>query len=288
MNRIFTIALAGNPNSGKTSIFNSLTDTRQHVGNYPGVTVERKEGTCRHDGMLIRVVDLPGTYSLTAYSIEEVVARNFIIDEQPDVVIDILDVSNLERNLYLAVQLMELGIPLVLAFNMSDVARNRGIEFDLNKLASLLNCTIVPTVGHKGIGMDALLEAAVVQWETRSNGRAITLDYGREIEGERDHITSLLHEKSIDLDGWELSWVALKLLEHDAELHKKITDPEIKHTVNESIQRIEKQLGEPPEIAIADHRYGFISGVYQECVRSTVEQRQHLSERIDAIMRCAL
>ena len=147
--KTISLALAGNPNSGKTTIFNNLTGARQHVGNYPGVTVERKEGTARSGGHEVRVVDLPGTYSLTAYSIEEVVARNFIINEKPDVVVDVVDASNLERNLYLAVQFMELLAPLVLAFNMSDVAKQRGFKFDLELLSRLLGAPIVPTVGHK-------------------------------------------------------------------------------------------------------------------------------------------
>jgi small GTP-binding protein len=126
--RPITVALAGNPNSGKTTIFNALTGARQHVGNYPGVTVERKEGRLRHAGHTINVVDLPGTYSLTAYSAEELVTRRFLIEERPDVVVDIVDASNLERNLYLAVQFIELGVPLILALNMSDLAEPRGGE----------------------------------------------------------------------------------------------------------------------------------------------------------------
>lgn len=159
--RPMTVALAGNPNSGKTTIFNALTGARQHVGNYPGVTVEMKEGVCRHGPTKITVVDLPGTYSLTAYSAEERVARDFIVHDHPDVVVDILDAGNLERNLYLAVQIMELGVPVVLALNMWDVAQQRGLEFDLERLQGLLGARIVTTVGHKGTGKDDLLAAAV-------------------------------------------------------------------------------------------------------------------------------
>ena len=125
-----TIALTGNPNSGKTTIFNNLTGTRQHVGNWPGVTVEKKVGTVIHNGHRLRVVDLPGTYSLTAYSIEEIVARRFLVDSKPDVVVDIVDASNLERNLYLATQLIEMGVKLILALNMADVAQARGHQID--------------------------------------------------------------------------------------------------------------------------------------------------------------
>src|SRR4030042_1841203 len=141
-----TIAIAGNPNSGKTSIFNMLTGAHQHTGNYPGVTVEKREGLCKYKDYEITVVDLPGTYSLSAYSTEELVARNFIIEEQPDVVVDIIDSSNIERNLYLATQLIELNVPLVLAFNMSDIAEQRGLSFDIEQLSRLLEAKTRNTV----------------------------------------------------------------------------------------------------------------------------------------------
>jgi len=134
MSTLLTIALAGNPNTGKTTLFNGITGARQHVGNYPGVTVEKKEGYCDHNGISLRVVDLPGTYSLTAYSLEEVVARDFLVQERPGVTIDIVDASNLERNLYLALQILELGIPAVIALNMIDVAESRGMRINADKL----------------------------------------------------------------------------------------------------------------------------------------------------------
>jgi len=141
------IALAGNPNSGKTSVFNAITGAHQKVGNYPGVTVEKKQGICRWGDHEIHVVDLPGIYSLTPHSDEEVVARNFLFFEKPDAVVAVIDSSNLERNLYLAIQLKELGIPLVLCFNMIDVARGRGYEIDIDRLARRLGAPIVPTSG---------------------------------------------------------------------------------------------------------------------------------------------
>jgi len=134
------IALAGNPNSGKTTVFNNLTGARQHVGNWPGVTVEKKEGSCSSEGYNIRVVDLPGVYSLTAYSPDEVVARNFIIDEKPDVVIDIVDASNLERNLYLAVQIMEMEVPLIIALNMMDEVESRKYKIDIKTISQEMGC----------------------------------------------------------------------------------------------------------------------------------------------------
>ena len=155
-----TIALAGNPNAGKSTVFNALTGLHQHVGNWPGKTVEKKEGTCRRDGMTINVVDLPGTYSLAAYSPEEIVARDYILHEQPDVVVCVIDATNLERNLYLTVQILELGVPAVLALNMVDMARKHGIDIDLGKLSQLLgNIPIVQTAASRGEGIDELLSA---------------------------------------------------------------------------------------------------------------------------------
>ena len=176
------VALAGNPNSGKTCIFNMLTGARQHVGNYPGVTVEKKEGLCRDADYEMTMVDLPGTYSLTAYSVEELVARNFIIDDQPDVVVDIIDSSNIERNLYLATQLIEMNAPLILAFNMSDVAEQRGLRFDIEQLSRLLGAPIVRTVGNKAKGKAELLEAIRQVVEQERGRHPHIVHYGNEIE----------------------------------------------------------------------------------------------------------
>jgi len=307
MNKKIAVALAGNPNSGKTTIFNELTGAHQHVGNYPGVTVERKEGFRRHGDAELQIVDLPGTYSLTAYSVEELVARNFIINEKPDVVVDILDASNLERNLYLAVQLMELGVPLVLAFNMSDMAKARGYEFDIQKFERFFGARIVPTVGHKGTGMMELLDAILItategapkvgpNGEEPSAGilssktslrgphhQGPAINYGREVEEEIAKIESLIKADGSVTATYDSRWVALKLLENDNELRATVTSPEVNHQIERSISRIEKVLGESPETAIAGARYGFISGACQEAVRSTIEIRHTLSDWIDSI-----
>jgi len=162
MAKNFTIALTGNPNSVKSTVFNALTGSRQHVGNWPGKTVEKKEGLCKRNGDEIQVVDLPGTYSLTAYSLEEVITRDYILEEEPDVVIDVVDAANLERNLYLAIQLLELGANLVIALNMSDIADARGLRINTQKLSQGLKGTpVVRTVASKGEGVDRLLHAAV-------------------------------------------------------------------------------------------------------------------------------
>ena len=192
----FVVALAGNPNSGKTTVFNSLTGSHQRVGNYPGVTVERKEGRLCHHGHAITIVDLPGTYSLTAYSTEELAARDFLIDERPDVVVDIVDASNLERNLYLATQLIELGIPLILAFNMSDVAEARGCHADTSLLSRLLGVPIVRTVGHKSGGMTELKNALVAVADAGWIRQAAAISYHPAIEREIAAIVSLFDKCS--------------------------------------------------------------------------------------------
>lgn len=156
-----TIALAGNPNAGKSTLFNALTGARQHVGNWPGKTVEKKEGIWQHGGQEYEVVDLPGTYSLTAYSLEEVIARDYIVDEKPDVVVTVVDSANLERNLYLVVQILEMGAKVVVALNMSDLAESRGIKIDVPKLAQALGAPVVPTVASKGQGLDQLKKTIV-------------------------------------------------------------------------------------------------------------------------------
>jgi ferrous iron transport protein B len=279
-----TVALAGNPNSGKTTIFNNLTGARQHVGNYPGVTVEKKEGTCRVDGTEMRVVDLPGTYSLSAYSIEEVVTRNFIIDEEPDVVVDILDASNLERNLYLAVQLMELEVPLVLGLNMADMAEKRGIQFDLEHLSKLLGAPIVPMVGRENKGTPELLDAIIEVANNRDNFEPVHLDYGRDIEKELDRVASIVGNNSNIAGRYGARWLAIKLIEGDEEITGRIRSEEVHETVRSATRHIESIFGDSPEIIIADRRYGVVSGACKETVRSTIESRHTLSDQADVIL----
>ena len=155
----YCIALAGNPNCGKSTIFNALTGSRQHVGNWPGKTVEKKEGIFREGDMEINIVDLPGTYSLTAFSMEEIIARDFLIDEHPDAVVAVLDAANLERNLYLAVQVLELGVPMIAALNMCDIAASRGIKIDAAKLSQALHAPVIPMTASRGEGIRQLIDA---------------------------------------------------------------------------------------------------------------------------------
>jgi ferrous iron transport protein B len=173
MSGLLTLALAGNPNAGKTSIFNALTGSRQHVGNWPGKTVARNEGTFRHGDVVGRLVDLPGTYSLSALSPEEIIARDYLLSGEPNAIVNVVDATNLERNLYLTAQLLELGLPLVVALNVSDSARAQGIRIDLPRLSVLLGrAPVVETVGHRARGLEELVEAALGLVGT---GRALRL-----------------------------------------------------------------------------------------------------------------
>jgi ferrous iron transport protein B len=282
--RPLTVALAGNPNSGKTTIFNRLTGARQHVGNYPGVTVEKVQGDCTHKGVRMHVVDLPGTYSLTAYSVEELVARDFIIEGKPDVVVDIVDSSNLERNLYLATQLMELDAPLVLAFNMSDSAKARGFEFDIEALSRLLGVPIVLTIGHKGTGMDELLDTVIDVAGKGARPASELIQYGAEIEEEIAKLLPLVEGDTALADTGRSRWVALKLLENDKEVLDKMQSQPLLEAVSASTAHLERVLGDSPEIVVADRRYGFISGACQETVRSTVEARHYFSDQVDNVL----
>jgi ferrous iron transport protein B len=209
-----TVALAGNPNSGKTSVFNMLTGASHHVANYPGTTVETVQGTCTHGDFRIVFVDLPGAYGLTTFSAEELVARNFVIDEKPDVVVNVIDTSNLERNLYLTTQLIELGVPIVLAFNMSDVAEQRGIVFDIARLSELLEAPIVRTVASKTKGRIALLDAIVAVANASRKPRTHHITYGDEIENALNQIEPLVRSEQPALAvKYGSHWVALKLIE---------------------------------------------------------------------------
>lgn len=280
-----TVALAGNPNSGKSSVFNMLTGARQHVGNYPGVTVEKKEGVCTHGDTQMAVVDLPGTYSLTAYSTEELIARNYILEQTPDVVVDVVDASNLERNLYLATQVMEMNVPLVLAFNMSDLARRRGLEFDLDQLSKLLGARIVPTVGNKGQGRTALLEAIVETARDAGAERRHRVYYGGEIEEELTRIQEEIDKSERQLaHKYGSRWVAVKLLEQDDDVIAKVQHRETLEIVGRSAEHLRSIFGDEPEIVMADRRYGFISGACQETIRSSVERRHDVSDTIDAVV----
>ncbi|MBL7215145.1 MAG: ferrous iron transport protein B [Phycisphaerae bacterium] len=277
------VGLAGNPNSGKTTVFNALTGTRHHVANYPGVTVEKKEGRCRHQDAMVHVVDLPGTYSLTAYSTEELIARHFMFDEHPDVVVDILDASNLERHLYLATQLMEMQVPLILVFNMSDVAKSKGLEFDIKQMEILLGVRIVPMVASKKKGVHELLD--VILEVAGQKSKTLKVHYGAEIEEELTKIEALLGRSNETFHAkYPIRWVAIKLLEADTEVSGWVQNVAVQRQVSASREHLNTIFGDRADILIADRRYGFISGACQETIKDTVQIRHDVSDKIDAVL----
>ncbi|MGO9118184.1 MAG: ferrous iron transport protein B [Desulfomonilaceae bacterium] len=289
MMKKITVALAGNPNAGKTTIFNALTGARQHVGNWPGVTVEKKEGIIKHAGHEIHVIDLPGTYSLTAYSLEELIARNFIVESRPDVVVDVVDASNLQRNLYLAAQLMEMGAKLVIALNMIDVAHGRSITIDHKKLSELLGVAVIPTNGKKGMGIEELLQSAIEAADSESDSDyRRTINYGTEIEEELDNIEKQLGPGEAILNGLSRRWLAIKLLEGDSDIVKKIEKipglDQISKQVEESRKHLTAIFADSPEILLTDARYGFASGAVRRAVEQGATDRVHLSEAIDRML----
>lgn len=277
------IALAGNPNCGKTTMFNNITGAKQHVGNYAGVTVEKKEGYTKFDGHELLFIDLPGTYSLTARSLDELVARNVIVNDNPDVIVNVLDASNLERNLYLAAQLVELEKPMVIALNMADVAEDMGIKYDLKKMAEMTGATIVSTVGRTNIGTKELLEATVsVAASQKAPG--VTINYGDLLEGK---ISELVEElKQAGTVTYPLRWVAVKLLEKDADVIGKVMRFENTETVIEKAKAIREEIKDQVDLDVVfqEYRHRFAVEVYNACLTQAPTQLKTRSDRYDKIL----
>lgn len=277
------IALAGNPNCGKTTMFNNITGAKQHVGNYAGVTVEKKEGYKKFDGHELLFIDLPGTYSLTARSLDELVARNVIVNDNPDVIVNVLDASNLERNLYLAAQLLELEKPMVIALNMSDVAEDMGIKYDLKKMAEMTGATIVSTVGRTNIGTKDLLEATVsVAASQKAPG--VTINYGDLLEGK---ISELVEElKQAGTVTYPLRWVAVKLLEKDADVIGKVMRFENTEAVIEKAKAIREEIKDQVDLDVVfqEYRHRFAVEVYNTCLTQAPTQLETRSDRYDKIL----
>ena len=232
------VALIGNPNVGKTELFNRLTGLRQHVGNWPGVTVEKKVGKCMYKGVELEIVDLPGTYSLTAHSIDELIARDYIVEEKPDVVIDIVDGTNLERNLYLTLLLLELEANVVLALNQWDMVNERGIEIDVDKLSELLGIPVVPTVATTGEGVEALKEAVLNAARENERGkRKIVMGYGEDVEAAIKRVDGVIAKDANLSEKYPSRWLAIKALEHDDAVLKRMADRPYWHEIKELLSQ---------------------------------------------------
>ncbi len=289
-NKELTIVLAGNPNSGKTSIFNTITGGHQKVANFPGVTVDRRDGRKIYNGYEIKLIDLPGCYSLTAFSPDEKVARDFIINEKPDIIINVIDSGSLERGLYLTVQLIEMGVDVVIDLNMWDEALDSGIEIDHDKLSKLLGMPVVKTIGNRGQGIEALLDASISLRESQNKThRHPPISYGSLLD---DTVADL--SKQVSLCGTckacpNPRWLAVKLLEGDSEIKKQYLDEgdssaQLERTLEGHIGHLKKTANQEPEISVSEGRYGFIAGIIREVMHRPPTDRMKLSVAIDDIL----
>ena len=270
------IALAGNPNSGKTTLFNGLTGSNQFVGNWPGVTVEKKEGKWKGDKDVI-ITDLPGIYSLSPYTLEEVVARNYLIGEHPDAIINIVDGTNLERNLYLSTQLMELGIPVVMAVNMMDLVERNGDKIHGDKLAKSLGCQVVAISALKGKGMDEAVKKAVELAKNKKNvmpAHEFSKDTERILSAVEDKLTGIVSEK-------EARFFAIKLLEKDEKILPLLKQPV---DVSQEIKELEDLFDDDTESIITNERYEYISSIIGECVTRKKQGTMTVSDKIDSVV----
>ncbi len=281
--RTLTVAIAGNPNCGKTTLFNGLTGSNQRIGNWPGVTVEKKEGSFRYHGMAVHVVDLPGIYSLSAYSEDEQIARGYLLSGGVDLVINILDATNLERNLYLTTQLLEMRVPLVIVLNMMDLARKKNLEIDVSHMESHLGCPVIPISAIKREDITAVKEALSHALESPKVSET-RVSYSNEIEEAIEKLEPSLSEISRLLGAHE-RWTAVKIIENDRWVVDKVLAQGLL-----TIERIggiqgdlEKLLGEPSDTLVADYRYGFTHGIVRDVVRRGKERRS-ITERIDKIV----
>ena len=285
------IALAGNPNCGKTTVFNAYTGARQHVGNYPGVTVDRKEGSLRHGQENVVLVDLPGTYSLTAYSMEELVARAELSANNVQAVINVVDASALERNLLLTVQMMEMGLPVVLGCNMMDEARAAGLHIDVKRLAELLDTPVVPMVAKTGEGLKTAMDEAV-RLARKGPRKPLYVNYGSDTDLALDSIEKKIAGKGVLADRYSPRWTAIKLMEGDKEVREQLrsANPALFTEVDAECRKVADHIRDTMHISmesfITDCRYGFIRGLLRDGIlrQDPGKDRLAISDKIDKVL----
>jgi ferrous iron transport protein B len=281
--KTFQVAIAGNPNCGKTALFNALTGARQQVGNWPGVTVERVTGTYTYKNHLFEVTDLPGIYSFSAYSLDEVVSRSHILQNKPDLVINILDANNLQRNLYLTTQLLEMRAPMIAVLNMMDLAAQNGVKIEIDHLARHLGCPVIPIVATKKTGIEEL-RALILDAAEKAEPSETQVEYDSELEKVIEAVSNDIRIKA-DARGVPSRWAALKLLEKDEWATEFLgADEEALSNSANLIQRAEKHIGEEIDIVVADGRYGFIHGLARDVVQQKESLRSNITEKIDNIV----
>jgi ferrous iron transport protein B len=288
MTRDLTIALAGNANVGKSAIFNQLTGLNQVTGNWPGKTVERAEGTLHFKDTNIRVVDLPGTYSLSAYSMEEIVTRDYLAIEKPDLIVNVVDASALERNLYLTLQLLELEVPIIMALNQIDFATKKGLRIDTEKLSKILGVEAVPTVAVTGTGISELLSTVVDESKEKKKTSAQKIVYGKEIEEHIQAIETLVVSKLASLTSvYPSRWIAIKLLENDSDIMGKVAAlPDGKNQlilVEEITFELETVHGETPPVIMSSERYALASKIAKDVVTVETSPRISVEQKLAAV-----
>jgi ferrous iron transport protein B len=282
------IALAGNANVGKSSVFNQLTGLSQTVGNWPGKTVERAEGKLHFAGYTITVLDLPGIYSLSTFSIEEIVSRDYIAIERPDVIVNVVDASALERNLYFTIQLLELQAPVVMALNQIDYAARRGVRINVELLSKMLGIPVVPTIAITGVGITELLNTVINIVEGKIKLSGSKIEYGREIEEELVRLENTVREKLPKLvENYPARWISIKLLERDEDIAHRVKESpggdEVLAAADVAISRIEKIHGEPAPIVIASERYGMASHIAREVTEVISPPKVTLEDRLSSL-----
>ncbi|WP_272700182.1 ferrous iron transport protein B [Desulfovibrio sp. Fe33] len=289
----YTIGIAGNPNCGKTTMFNALTGARQHVANWPGVTVEKKVGHIHMGEDSVELVDLPGTYSLTAYTQEELVARNFLVDDRPQAVIDIMNADALERNLYLAVQIMELGVPLVLGLNMMDEVRKSGKRIDSARLQALSGCAVIETVARSGHGAKELLASTLeVAKEQTGEWKPLNISYGPDLDPVLGQMEKIIQEAQFLTDKAPARWTGIKYLERDEDVIVKgrmantAISEKLEAMAAEVADHTRKTLNMRPDALIADYRYGFIASMIKNVVTYPASNADRISrsDKMDKVL----
>jgi ferrous iron transport protein B len=288
MKKQISVALVGNPNSGKTSLFNKIVGANQKVGNFSGVTVEKYEGSVLHKDYELKIIDLPGTYSLTTYSPEEVVTREYILDGHPDVVVNVVDGTNLERNLYLTTQLIDAQANILVALNMYDEIEQKGTKIDLVQAEKLLGTHLIPTSAVNGLGTEDLLNHIVELFEDKISIKRNKLSFSPLMEGYIEKLTKIISTDEELSAKYHPRWLAIKLLVNDKDVYNTVREYpvwiKVNHILSEALHHTEKKYDSDPELMLKEERHALIRGAIKETVTYPAKRKKNRSEIIDSIL----